>query len=67
LLATEAIRLNPQYADAYYNRGNSYFNLKKYDLAIADAQQAANLFQQQGDTENYQKTLSLIEDIEELK
>jgi len=33
---TEAIRLNPQYAVAYFNRGNSYYIKKEYDQAITD-------------------------------
>jgi tetratricopeptide (TPR) repeat protein len=45
-------------------RGNSYYKLKEYDKAISDYQQAADLFQQQGDTENYQKVLSLIENLQ---
>lgn len=32
----EAIRLYPDYGDAYYNRGRSYQELKKYKLAIKD-------------------------------
>jgi hypothetical protein len=63
----EAIRLDPEDADAYMMRGYSYEYLKEYDQAIADLQQATNLFQQRGDTENYQLALSAIEEIEELK
>jgi tetratricopeptide (TPR) repeat protein len=50
-----AIKLNPKFAIAYANRG-----ILKHDLlrdrsgGIADLQQAIRLFQQQGDTENYQ-------------
>ena len=32
----KAIELNPNYADAYYNRGNAKGNLKDYKGAIAD-------------------------------
>jgi tetratricopeptide (TPR) repeat protein len=37
---TEAIRLNPQYADAYYNRANSHYERKDYARAIADYSEA---------------------------
>ena len=37
---TEAIRLNPNYADAYYNRGLAWRNKGEYDKAIADYSQA---------------------------
>ena len=33
---TQAIRLNPNYALAYYNRGNVYYRKGDYDRAIAD-------------------------------
>ena len=33
---TKAIKLNPNYADAYYNRGVAKSNLQDYDGAIAD-------------------------------
>jgi tetratricopeptide (TPR) repeat protein len=32
----EAIRINPDYAAAYNNRGYAYALLKEYDTAIAD-------------------------------
>ena len=33
---TQAIRLNPDYADAYYNRGNAKSKLGQHFAAIAD-------------------------------
>jgi tetratricopeptide (TPR) repeat protein len=46
---TEAIRLNPQLVNAYYNRGNAYQNGKKdYDRTIADYTQAIRLNPQFG-------------------
>jgi tetratricopeptide (TPR) repeat protein len=40
---TEAIRLDPQNANAYNNRGLSYKNLEEYDQAIADVNEAIRL------------------------
>ena len=44
---TEAIRLDPKNADAYYNRGNSYARKGEYDKAIADCTEAIRLNQTQ--------------------
>ena len=40
---TEAIRLKPDHADAFYNRGNSYYMLGEYDGAILDYTEAIRL------------------------
>ena len=39
----EAIRLNPEYADAFYNRGNAYAEQREYDRAIASYDKAIRL------------------------
>jgi tetratricopeptide (TPR) repeat protein len=39
----EAIRINPEFAEAYNNRGISYLNLSQYDLAVADFNEAIEL------------------------
>jgi len=39
----EAIRLNPQDADAYYNRGNAYGSLGQPERAIEDYAEAIRL------------------------
>lgn len=39
----EAIELDPNYADAYFNRGMTHIELKNDELAIADLQKAMNL------------------------
>jgi tetratricopeptide (TPR) repeat protein len=41
--ADEAIRLNPQDAEAYYDRGVAYTNLGQYERAIQDADEAIRL------------------------
>ena len=40
---SEAIRLNPQYTDAYYNRGLAYIRLGQYHRAIQDFDEAIGL------------------------
>ena len=40
---TEAIRLNPKYAEAYYNRGVAYEDKGEHDKAIADFTEAIRL------------------------
>ncbi len=40
---SEAIRLNPNLADAYYNRGLIYLDLGKYDEGLADFDEAIRL------------------------
>ncbi|MDR1836328.1 MAG: tetratricopeptide repeat protein, partial [Treponema sp.] len=40
---TEAIRLNPNFADAYYGRGLAYYEKRDWDRAIADYTQAIRI------------------------
>ena len=51
----QAIQLNPNYANAYYNRGLAYQQLGENQRALADFREAARLYQQQGNTTGYQK------------
>ena len=46
---TQAIEINPQYADAYYSRGITYDNLQQYQSAIADYTQAIEINPQYAD------------------
>ncbi|MBH8576525.1 tetratricopeptide repeat protein [Nostocaceae cyanobacterium CENA369] len=64
---TQAIRLEPSRADAYYNRGNARFRLEDKQGAVADLQKAAELYQQQGKQDLYQKTLSRISQLSLIK
>ena len=48
----QAILLNPQYAVAYYNRGNSLFKLGRYQDAIVDYTQAIRLNPRYGSAYN---------------
>ncbi|NEQ24986.1 MAG: tetratricopeptide repeat protein, partial [Microcoleus sp. SIO2G3] len=62
---TESIRIQPTFAEAFYNRGLSHFNLDQTEQAIADLQKAAELFQEQGRTTNYQSVLNAIKTIQQ--
>ena len=68
---TRAIELNPEYADAYNNRGNAYRNLKEYEKAISDYNRAIELNPEDADayenlselyitTGNYKSALETI-------
>jgi tetratricopeptide (TPR) repeat protein len=63
---SEAVRLQPTFAEAYYNRGLSRFNLKNYTQAIEDLKKAADLFKENGRTENYKNAIDAIKTIQEL-
>jgi tetratricopeptide (TPR) repeat protein len=45
---SEAIRLNPDYEEAYYNRGHAYGDKGDYDKAIADYNKAIHLNPEDG-------------------
>jgi serine protease Do len=57
---TQAIQLSPNYAKAYANRGITLARIRDTKGAIADLQQAANLFRVQGMNADAQKALDLI-------
>ncbi len=60
---SQAIRIDPKYAKAYENRGTVKSQLGKKQEAIQDLQKAADIYQSQGRTKDYQ---NIIEDIEKL-
>jgi tetratricopeptide (TPR) repeat protein len=62
---TQAIKINPNYAQAYYNRGNARSALGDNFQAISDFQQAAQLYQQQGNNEDYQDALNRIRELQQ--
>jgi len=62
--SNQVIKLDPNYASAYYNRGNAKYGLGDKQGAITDYKQAADLYQQQGETKNYQDTLEQIKKLQ---
>ena len=56
----QALRINPNNDKAYYNRGIVRYGLGDKKGAIEDLQKAADLFQQQKNTEGYQKAIDFI-------
>ena len=60
---TRAIEINPQLANAYANRGVVRNALGDKAGAIVDFQRAAELYQQQGQTQQYQETLNRIQQL----
>jgi Flp pilus assembly protein TadD len=53
----EAIKINPNFAEAYANRGLLYAELKQTKKAKIDLQQAAILFRQQDNMAAYERYL----------
>ncbi|MEH2266888.1 MAG: tetratricopeptide repeat protein, partial [Nostoc sp.] len=60
----QALQINPNLADAYGNRGLAEYALGDRKNAINDLEQAASLFQRQGDTLRYKQTQALLEQIQ---
>ncbi|MFS8117542.1 MAG: tetratricopeptide repeat protein [Microcoleus sp.] len=56
-----AIAINPNYGDAYYNRARVRELLKDKPGAIADYQKAAELYQKDGNTKDYQDALKHLQ------
>ncbi|WP_152589074.1 caspase, EACC1-associated type [Nostoc sphaeroides] len=61
---TNAIKLNSEYAHAYYNRALAYAAQTNNQKAIADYQKAAELYQQQGKTKDYQDALEKLKELQ---
>lgn len=59
----QAIKDNPNDADAYYNRGAAYKQLGDNRQARADLSKAAQLYQEQGNTKDLQAVESLLKKI----
>jgi tetratricopeptide (TPR) repeat protein len=57
---TQAITLNPNHVNAYYNRATARANLGDKKGATEDYQKAADLYQQQGMTSSYRDALNQI-------
>jgi tetratricopeptide (TPR) repeat protein len=56
-----AIRINSQFAEAYYNRGGAKSALGDKKSAIADLNIAARLFKSQNNLALYDRAMSLIQ------
>jgi Flp pilus assembly protein TadD len=59
----QALLLNPNFPEAYQNRGISRNALGDKQGAITDLKTAANLFKEQKRIINYQEVIDLIEKI----
>jgi len=60
---SKAIESDSKYADAYLLRGSLYTILKQYPQAIIDLKTAAELFNQQGNTEQYNNAMSILKEL----
>ena len=59
-----AIEINPNYGDAYYNRARVREFLEDKDGAIADYQKAAELYQKDGNTNDYQDAIQHLKSLQ---
>ena len=64
---TKAIELDPDYGEAYFNRGLAFSDLGQTQKASADFQKASQLWQQQGDHEASDTALQQLEALEAIK
>ncbi len=62
-----ALRLNPQDADAYNNRGLVYYNKRDYDLAIADYDSALAIDTNEKHAENNKRLAEAARDAAKIK
>ncbi|NJO62094.1 MAG: serine protease [Richelia sp. RM2_1_2] len=60
----KAIDINPTFANAYNNRGVLYLEKGEKQKAIPDLQQAAQLFQAQGNTAGYDQAMNLLKSLQ---
>jgi len=60
----QVIKINLDYAAAYYNRGIARKALGNKSEAIADFQQAVELYRQQGNDEWLQKALNRLKELQ---
>ena len=61
----QAIKLKPDYALAYYNRGIARNALGDKQSAILDYQKAAELYKTQNKTQDYQDALNRIKKLQQ--
>ena len=62
---TNAIKINPNNAQAYYRRGVARAYLGDHQGANADFQKAANIYQQQGKSQEYQDAMNRIRKLQQ--
>ncbi len=60
---TQALQINPDDAQAYYNRGIAYTFLEEMESAVADYQQAASIYCEKEDWDNYHQVLNSLQKI----
>ena len=62
----EVLRLNAQDASAYFYRGLAYAKIGQNVEAMYDLRQATQLFAEQGDTANYQQTMTALKKLQKM-
>ncbi|MEH1931676.1 tetratricopeptide repeat protein [Nostoc sp.] len=62
----KAIAINPQYALAYLSRGMVYLNNGEPQKAVPDLQQAAQIFQAEGNTDAYERVINILKELQKI-
>ncbi|WP_310483002.1 trypsin-like peptidase domain-containing protein [Chamaesiphon sp. VAR_48_metabat_403] len=60
----DALKLNANYAQAYYLRGTVHENLENWQAAIADYREAARIYQKQGKNDEYLMVMDRLKNIQ---
>ena len=61
----KALEINPNFAHVYYHRGLVYLELQENRLAKLDFHRAAEIFAEEGDIANSQRSLEVIRSLED--
>ncbi|MEB3340097.1 DnaJ domain-containing protein [Okeania sp.] len=61
----KALEINPNFAHVYYHRGLVYLELQENRLAKLDFQKAAQIFAEEGDISNSQRSLEAIRSLKD--
>ncbi|MEH1931679.1 tetratricopeptide repeat protein [Nostoc sp.] len=62
----KAIAINPQFVEAYLSRGMVYLNKGEPQKTVPDLQQAAQIFQAEGNTDAYERVINMLKKLQKI-